>query len=304
MESLQIKDLFSVRGRIALVTGGSSGIGYMIARSLVENGAKVYIVALPTDDIKGALDSLNSIGKNSGGFAIGNLTGDRSFEGEVSTKEGITAIVNFVEQREKHLDILASNAGIRRDPPKTCDVKSASLDELQASLWSSRHSDWQDTFSVNVTAHYFLSVGLLKLLAAAADLNIDQGRKGRDEGRGTIIVTSSCASMHNCTNIDLTSYAASKAATDHLVRLLASKYASWYVRVNSINPGFVPSKMNPVMEGSNQFANLFKAMPAARIGRAHDIGGTVVFLCSEAGSYIDGTAIVIDGGRILLANGQ
>jgi len=71
MESLQIKDLFSVRGRIALVTGGSSGIGYMIARSLIENGAKVYIVALPTDDIKGALDSLNSIGKNSGGFAIG-----------------------------------------------------------------------------------------------------------------------------------------------------------------------------------------------------------------------------------------
>jgi NAD(P)-dependent dehydrogenase (short-subunit alcohol dehydrogenase family) len=106
-----------------------------------------------------------------------------------------------------------------------CNVKTASLDELQASLWSSKHSDWDDTFRVNVTAHYFLAVALLKLLVAAGDLDLGDGRKGRDEGRGVMIITSSCASMHNCTNIDLTSYAASKAAIDHLVPLLASKFA-------------------------------------------------------------------------------
>lgn len=117
------------------------------------------------------------------------------------------------------------------------DPKTASLDELQASLWSSRHSDWDDTFRLNVTAHYFLSVALLKLLAAASELELPNDRKGRDEGRGSIVITSSCASMHNCTNIDLTSYAASKAAIDHMVRLLAAKFARWYVRVNSINPG-------------------------------------------------------------------
>jgi NAD(P)-dependent dehydrogenase (short-subunit alcohol dehydrogenase family) len=118
-----------------------------------------------------------------------------------------------------------------------CDVQSACLDELQASLWSSRHSDWIDTFTVNVTAHYFLSVALLKLLAAASDLDLPGGIKGRDRGRGVVLITSSCASMHNCTNVDLTSYAASKAAIDHLVALLASKFARWYVRVNAINPG-------------------------------------------------------------------
>lgn len=224
--------------------------------------------------------------------------------GDVSTKEGIRRIADFISQAESHLDILVSNAGIRRDPPQMCDVKTASLDELQSSLWSSRHSDWQDTFAVNVTAHYFLSVALLKLLARAGELAIGNGRKGRDEGRGVIIITSSCASMHNCTNIDLTSYASSKAAIDHLVRLLASKYAPWYVRVNSINPGFVPSKMNPVTDGDNQFAELFRAMPAGRIGRATDIGGAVLFLSSEAGSYMDGVNLCIDGGRILLANGQ
>lgn len=227
-----------------------------------------------------------------------------SFVGNVSTKDGISQIAATISQSETHLDILVSNAGIRRDPPKMCNVKSASLDELQQSLWSSREQDWEDTFRTNVTAHYFLSVALLKLLVAASELDIGDGRKGRDEGRGVIIITSSCASMHNCTNIDLTSYASSKAAIDHLVRLLASKYAPWYIRVNSINPGFVPSKMNPVGDGDNQFAELFKAMPAQRIGRIQDIAGAVIFLSSEAGSYMDGINLCIDGGRILLANGQ
>lgn len=105
-----------------------------------------------------------------------------------------------------------------------CNVKTASLDELQESLWSSQHSDWDDTFRVNVTAHYFLAVALLKLLVAASELDLGDGRKGRDEGRGAVIITSSCASLHNSTNIDLTSYAASKAALDHLVALLATKF--------------------------------------------------------------------------------
>lgn len=227
-----------------------------------------------------------------------------SFVGDVSSKEGIQRIASYMEERESHLDILVSNAGIRRDPPQMCNVKTASLDELQSSLWSSRHSDWDDTFRVNVTAHYFLSVALLKLLVAASEMDTGNGRKGREEGRGVMVITSSCASMHNCTNIDLTSYAASKAAIDHLVRLLASKFAGWYVRVNSINPGFVPSKMNAVGENDNQFAELFKAMPAGRIGTIGDIGAAILYLCSEAGAYVDGQCLCMDGGRILLANGQ
>jgi NAD(P)-dependent dehydrogenase (short-subunit alcohol dehydrogenase family) len=133
--------------------------------------------------------------------------------------------------------MLISNAGIRRDPPQSCNVLTASLEALQASMWSIEQGDWEDTFRVNTTAHYFLSIALLPLLAAAADQPIGDGRKGRDEGRGVIVVTSSCASMHNVTNVDLTSYATSKAATDHLVRLLAAKYNRFYVRVVGINPG-------------------------------------------------------------------
>lgn len=126
--------------------------------------------------------------------------------------------------------MLISNAGIRRDPPIQCNVLTASITELQDSMWSSNEADWEKTFRVNTTAHYFLSVALLPLLAAAA-------AEGQDQGRGVVVITSSCASMHNVTNIDLTSYAASKAATDHLVKLLAAKYHRFYVRVCGINPG-------------------------------------------------------------------
>lgn len=97
-------------------------------------------------------------------------------------------------------------------------------------MWSSHQSDWADTFSVNTAAHYFMSVAFLPLLAAAS-------KTDKTSGRGSIVITSSCASMHNVTNVDLTSYATSKAGTDHLVKLLAAKFSRFYVRVNGINPG-------------------------------------------------------------------
>lgn len=156
---------------------------------------------------------------------------------DVSSKESICELAAYINERENHIDILVSNAGIRRDPPITCSVLSAPLLELQKSMWSSRHSDWQDTFNVNTTAHYFMSVAFLPLLVAASNLDIGGGLEGKSEGRGVIILTSSCASMHNVTNIDLTSYATSKAATDHLVKLLAAKFSRFYVRVVGINPG-------------------------------------------------------------------
>lgn len=158
---------------------------------------------------------------------------------DVSSKEAIAELAAFVAQRETRLDVLVSNAGIRRDPTVACDVLAAPLEELQRSMWSHRASDWADTFAVNTTAHYFLSVAFMPLLAAAATLPAPaESTRGPDDRHGgLVVVTSSCASMHNVTNVDLSSYAASKAATDHLVRLLAAKFGRWYVRVAGINPG-------------------------------------------------------------------
>ncbi|KAK7751859.1 hypothetical protein SLS62_006160 [Diatrype stigma] len=239
MTSLDITQLFGVKDYVAIVTGGSSGLGFMICKGLVINGAKVYLVALPAEPIDERVAELCELGKSSGGHAVGQrrnvpspaLTISGSIACDVSSKESISALAAKIAQQEKQIDLLVSNAGIRRDPPITCDVQAAPLDELQASMWSSVHSDWADTFSVNTTAHYFMSVAFLPLLAAAA-----QNDKA-SSGRGSVVITSSCASMHNVTNVDLTSYATSKAATDHLVKLLAAKFSRFYVRVNGINPG-------------------------------------------------------------------
>ncbi|CDM28997.1 hypothetical protein DTO013E5_1214 [Penicillium roqueforti] len=297
MSSLSIEQLFGVRGYVAAVTGGSSGLGFMICKGLVTNGAKVYVIALPTEPIDEKVAELNEIGQSTGGSAHG-------LPCNVTDKDAIARVAAYISERESHLDILISNAGIRRDPPVACDVLTASLSELQTSMWSSRHSDWADTFCVNTTAHYFLSVALLPLLAAASQLDLGGGRKGKDDGRGVIVITSSCASMHNATNVDLTSYATSKAATDHLVRLLAAKFSRFYVRVSGINPGFVPSNMNPVGEEGNMFSSLFDKVPAKRAGNEDDIAGAVLYLVSRAGAYVDGVSLCVDGGRILLANGQ
>ena len=131
------------------------------------------------------------------------------------------------------MDILLSNAGIRRDPAIPLQSYStASIAELQKSLLSHSHAAWGDTFSVNTTAHFFLIAELLDLLEKAAQ---------DGDGRGCVVITSSCASMHLCTNVDLTSYAASKAATDHLVGMLAAKVGRFGIRVNGINPGCMTS---------------------------------------------------------------
>ncbi|GKZ99498.1 hypothetical protein AnigIFM60653_005247 [Aspergillus niger] len=297
MGSLLTQDMMSVKGRVALVTGGSSGIGRMIAQGLVINGAKAYVAALPSDPIDQTVQELNACGIESGGSAEG-------YACDLSSKDSIYQLAKSISQKETKLDMLISNAGIRRDPPIACNVLTATLAELQESMWSSRESDWADTFRINTTAHYFLSVAFLPLLAAAADQQLDDGRRGQDDGRGVVVITSSCASMHNATNVDLTSYAASKAATDHLVKLLAAKFHRFYVRVVGINPGFVPSNMNPVGAAGNMFSGLFDKVPAKRAGRVEDLAGAVLYLVSRAGSYVDGISLCMDGGRILLANGQ
>jgi len=305
MASTNINSLFSVKGRVALVTGGTSGIGLMIAKGLVTNGCKVYVCGLSSDPIAEVEESLDELGKQSGGTAYG-------FSCDLKSEDGIAAISKFIRDRESHLDILISNAGIRRDPVIACNPLTASLPELQASLLSSSHSDWLSSFQVNTMAHYFLSVSLLDLLAAAGERELRDekgkktGRKGREEGCGVVVATSSIASLHNATNVDMMSYATTKAATDHLVFLLAAKFARWYVRVVGINPGLVPSNMNPMGTGSGAdiFGDLVSKVPAKRAGGLDDMVGIVLFLVSKAGAYVDGRSIAIDGGRTLFANGQ
>lgn len=156
----------------------------------------MYVCGLASDQIHEVEASLKELGTLSGGTAIG-------FPCDLGSKAGIEAISSHIRASETHLDILISNAGIRRDPPKSCDVLTAPLSELQESLWCSEYNDWTKSFQVNTMAHYFLSVALLDLLVAAGNLAMPDGSKGKDHGRGVVVVTSSIASLHNATNVDM-----------------------------------------------------------------------------------------------------
>jgi NAD(P)-dependent dehydrogenase (short-subunit alcohol dehydrogenase family) len=114
-----------------------------------------------------------------------------SFPCDLKSEEGILDVSRFARERETHLDILISNAGIRRDPSIACNPLTASLPELQTSLLSSSYTDWLSSFQVNTMAHYFLSVSLLDLLAAAGERTLGDGTKGKENGCGVVVVTRS-----------------------------------------------------------------------------------------------------------------
>ena len=156
--------------------------------------------------------------------------------------------------------------------------------ELQATMAASDPAAWSSTFMTNVQAPYALTVGLLHLLAASPT-------------NGRVINISSIGAIMTDPNVHQPAYQVSKAALDHLTRILASKFRQIGVRVNGIAPGYFPSAMNNPKNPKSMVSRSDELVPLKRAGREDDIAGTAIWLASPAGSYIDGQVIVVDGGR-------
>ena len=201
---MKIEQLFGVRGKVAIVTGGSRGIGEMIARAYVENGARVYITARKAEEAEKTARELSQFGEC---IAI---------PADLSSKEEIERFAREIEKREKKIDILVNNAG-------------ASWGETFDKF---PESGWDKVMTVNVKAVFFLSQRLARLLEAA----------GRDDDFARIINIGSIDGLH-VSEIETYSYAASKAAVIHLTKMMAKFLAARKIAVNAIAPGFFPSKM-------------------------------------------------------------
>ncbi|HWK01321.1 MAG TPA: SDR family NAD(P)-dependent oxidoreductase [Xanthobacteraceae bacterium] len=201
---MKIEQLFGVRGKVAIVTGGSRGIGEMIARAYVENGAKVYITARKAEEAEKTARELSQSGEC---IAI---------PADLSSMEEIERFAREIERREKKIDILVNNAG-------------ASWGETFDKF---PESGWDKVMTVNAKAVFFLSQRLAKLLEAA----------GRDDDFARIINIGSIDGLH-VSEIETYSYAASKAAVIHLTKMMAKFLAARKIAVNAIAPGFFPSKM-------------------------------------------------------------
>jgi NAD(P)-dependent dehydrogenase (short-subunit alcohol dehydrogenase family) len=252
-----MSDLFDVSGKTALVTGGSRGIGLMIARALVQAGARVLVSSRKTQDVEASATELAKIGDC------------EAIPGDVSAPEGAAALAAATQERFPSLDILVNNAGA---------VWGAPLEEFPP-------GGWDKVLHTNVEGVFHLTVALLGALRAAAS----------EEDPARVINIGSIDGLRTPV-VENYSYSASKAAVHMLTRHLAKRLAPEHITVNAIAPGPFPSKMMAVLDDPEWRARIEGEVPLRRVGRPDDIAGLTLLLASRAGSFLTGTVIPLDGG--------
>ncbi|KAM6500991.1 rhamnolipids biosynthesis 3-oxoacyl-reductase [Amanita muscaria] len=267
-QDLSSPALFNVKDKIVLVTGGSSGIGKMMANGFCQNGAKVYIASRKENQLKEAVAELNQKAKIPVQYIVAN----------VGSKAGCDALINEFKKRESKLHVLINNSGI---------------------TWGGRFDDfpeekgWDNVFNVNVKSIFYMTAGLAPLLT----------KDSTNEDPGRVINISSTSSIDPQSEGVLSdegngtwSYQPSKAAANHLTSALALKLGPHQITVNAILPGLFPSKMT-AFGFKTAGEEIFKfAQPSGRYGQSSDIAGLALFLASPASAHVTGTHILLDGG--------
>lgn len=256
-------ELFSVRGKRVLVTGGTSGIGRMIVEGLAERGARVFTCSRKQDSVEGLVSELK--GK---GYDVAGTTGDLSKFEDIE-KVAKAAADHFGGQ----LDVLVNNAGA---------TWGASLDEYP-------EKGWDKVFDLNVKAVFFMTQKCLPALRAAGSLP--------DKTSRVINIGSISGIQYSLDNA--WAYHPAKAAVHHMTKVMAKELIKEGVAVNAIAPGLFPSKMTAFMMPDGDDSLVSGAIPMGRPGRPGDMVGTVVYLASAAGAFNVGAIVKIDGGSAL-----
>lgn len=246
--------LFSVKGRIALVTGGSAGIGRMIASGLAAAGARVYICARNAEKVAAAAAAMS-------GDVIG-------LPGDVSTLAGMDQLVADLTAREGALHILVNNAGTLTD----------------ASIDSFSEEQWDSVLDLNLKTPFFLLQKLLPLL-----------RAGGTAPRPATVINIGSVGALKIGPREVFSYQASKGAIHWLTKSLAKKLAADNITVNAIAPGFFESDMTVITSDAMR-RTVESMVPRGRTGVAEDMAGAAIYLASQAGSYVTGSVIPVEGG--------
>jgi NAD(P)-dependent dehydrogenase (short-subunit alcohol dehydrogenase family) len=262
MAEIDASSLFSLSGKVALVTGGSRGIGSMIAEGLLRAGARVYIASRKKDLCDRVAHELSSIGPCV------------SAPADVATAEGRASLVDTVSANEECLHILVNNAGATWGAPYA-EYPESAFDKL---------------FGLNVTAPFALTRDLTSMLE----------RAGTADDPARVVNVGSIAGLRveQLTGTGTFAYSASKAALHHLTRTLAAELGPRHITVNAIAPGFFESQMTvEVLKRHGE--DIAAACPLGRIGRPEEMAGIAIYLTSRAGAYTNGAVIPIDGGTFL-----
>jgi NAD(P)-dependent dehydrogenase (short-subunit alcohol dehydrogenase family) len=251
-------DLFSIRCRTALVTGGATGLGRVCAEALLAAGARVLIASRKSEACEAAAAELSAIGPCEG------------FGGTVATEAGVAELAAETRRRTGALHILVNNAGMTWGNP------------FETFPWKA----FDRILAVNVTGLFALTRELAPMLFASATSQQPSNVVNFGSVMGTITQSETAYS-----------YAASKAAVHHLTKILAAEFAGRQVTVNAIAPGPFPTNMTRFALGDEKGAEHGKnAVPMHRLGRPEDIAGALLFLTGRGGAYTTGAIVPVDGG--------
>lgn len=260
---MHIEKLFSVKDKIVLITGGSRGIGEMIANAFLINGAKVYISSRKVKDCDSAAKKLVD---ETDGQCI-------SLPADISTIDGIGSLFDQFNDKEEHIDILVNNAGAVWGEP---------FEQF------SEHG-WDKIMDLNVKSIFFMIQKFLPLLSKKASKKVP----------AKIINIGSIDGI-NTPTYENYSYSIAKAGVHKLTKVLAAKIIDKNVICNAIAPGPFPSKMLGSAVKHN-YTSISEKNPSKRVGKGEDIGGAAIFLGSRASDYVVGETIICDGGLIASA---
>jgi NAD(P)-dependent dehydrogenase (short-subunit alcohol dehydrogenase family) len=251
-----MKDLFSLAGRTALITGGSRGIGKMIARGFLAHGARVYISSRKAAVCEATAKELSS----DGGQCI-------ALPVDAASVEGVQELVAAYAKHESKLDILVNNAGA---------AWAAEFDAFP-------EKGWDKVVDLNLKTPFFLTQALHGLLSAAASAQ-----------RPAKVINVASIDGISLNPLETYSYHASKAGLIHLTKRMAVRLAPENIVVSAIAPGAFPTDMNTIAR--DQELEVAKRIPLQRVGTDEDMAGAAIYLASRAGDYVVGSTIIVDGG--------
>jgi NAD(P)-dependent dehydrogenase (short-subunit alcohol dehydrogenase family) len=250
-------NLSDVSGKVALVTGASSGLGDNFARRLAAEGATVAVAARRTDRLDRLVAEIAAAGGKAQAFAM-------DVADPASVDSAMAAIVKALGAP----DIVVNNAGIAQTK--------ASIELTEA--------DWRNVMNTNLDGAWRVAQAGAKAMIAAG--------KG-----GSIVNVASILGLRVATH--LLAYAAAKAALVQVTQALALEWARYRIRVNAIAPGYIETEINSGHFASEAGKAMLKRVPQRRIGLASELDGALMLLASEAGSYMTGSVVVVDGGHVV-----
>lgn len=246
------QELFSLRQRVAIVTGASSGLGARFARVLADAGARVVLAARRREPLE---------------RLAAELPGCMAVPCDVTVDEDLARLVDVTVERYARIDVLVNNAGTT-DPGRAEDIPPATF---------------RSTVEVNLTAAFVLSQLVARPMLAA--------------GQGSIVNVASVHGLVASAPNRQTAYAASKGGLVNLTRELAVQWARNGVRVNALAPGYFPSELTSAMlEDQRSLDWIVRNTPMGRPGRHHELDGALLYLASDASTYVTGTILPVDGG--------